>query len=166
LEVYTLDQQILSKSLKYALEAAHTEEGWILPVRDALKEVDTEMARWKPAPEVASIWEIVAHAAPYTEGRACDFTGEPYPEDPDWPTVTDTSEAAWNELKTRYDSAIVKLHSAIAAGTDEQLAKTAPGKESPPAMRVLDIAIHDAYHAGQIVKLTQLYQASHVPVNA
>jgi hypothetical protein len=159
-----MDQQILSASLKYALELAHTEEGWIHPLRDDLKDVDAEMARWKPAPEIASIWEITAHAVPYAEGRACDFTGEPFPSDPDWSEVADTSDAAWENLKTRADNAITNLHEVVASQSEEELAKPRPDGEVPRAFRLLDIAIHDAYHAGQIVKLKQMYEASRVKV--
>lgn len=153
-----MSQQDLSDCLKYALRISHTEEGWISPFRDVVRDTDFEAAKWKPAPEVASIWEIVAHAVPYTESRLCDLTGDPYPDEQDWPGVTDATPEAWEALQSRVDSVVTKLETAVEALTGDELA--APVRQKTPrAERLMDIAIHDAYHAGQIVKLQQLYAA-------
>ena len=151
-----MDQEILSNSLKYAIRISHTEEGWIPPLLDAVKDVDFETARWKPGPDVASIWEITAHAIPYTESRVCDLTGEPYPNEVDWPAVDSESEPAWSALKARVESVVSRLQAAVEAQSPEGLAAVAPGRESLRSDRLIDIVVHDAYHAGQIVKLTQI----------
>ena len=159
-------QQILSDAVRYSAKIAQVEDGWIQPLGEVVKGVRYEAAKWKAAPDVPSIWEIVAHAIPYTESRVADYTGEPRPNEEDWPQVTDTSEQAWKALQARVATAIDRLQSAVEAATDEQLAATLPGRDHPTAIRLVDIAIHDAYHAGQIVKLTQLYAATREPALA
>lgn len=154
-----MSEHTLADLIRYTADMAHTEEGWIQPLRDAVKDVDAECAAWKPATDVASIWGILAHAAPYLESRVCDFTGEPYPNEPDWPTVGDTSPEAWAAIQSRIRAAIQRIQDVLANASDSQLAEIPAGKESSKASRLLDIFIHDAYHAGQIVKLTQLYRA-------
>lgn len=143
-----MDHQILTDSLKYGFRISHTEEGWILPLLDAMNEVDSETAKWKPAPDVASIWEIVAHAIPYTQSRLCDFTGEAKPDEEDWPEISDTSPEAWAALQGRVRS-VVGQFQAIMDGAD--------GNKIASPERLMDIIVHDAFHAGQIVKLRQVY---------
>ena len=154
-----MDHNTLANSLKYAVRISHTEEGWISPLLDAIKDVDYDTARWKPAPEVASIWEIIAHAIPYTQSRICDFTGEARTTEEDWPIVEIDSEDAWIAMKGRATATITRLQEVVEALTPEDLAASIPGKNLIRSYRLMDIAIHDAYHAGQIVKLTQIREA-------
>lgn len=143
--------------IRYGSRMAHTEEGWIQPLADAVRKVDHACATWRPAKGVASIWEILAHAIPYTESTLASLTGSPVEESPDWPKVTDTSEPAWEAMKSRAISACERLEETIAHISDEDLLSPPDGKKTPRARRVMEIAIHDAYHAGQIVKLTQAF---------
>lgn len=156
----------MKDALLYAAEMAHTEDGWIQPLLDAVGSTDVREAAWKPAPEVASIWEIVAHATPYIESRVCDFTGAPYPNEEDWPGVTDTSTAAWSAAQDRLRSAVEGLQSALRSATEESLASSPREGAESRARRLLDIIVHDAYHAGQIVKLQQAYRAAAQVVSA
>ena len=155
-----MDQNTLEGVAKYTLRIAHTEEGWILPLRDAVKDVPYETAKWKPASEVASIWEIVAHAIPYTESRLRDFTGESGKAEQDWPKVEGGTAEEWKALQQRVVEVTTRLQSTLEGADEDALFGKAPGKESPRIFRLMDIAIHDAYHAGQIVKLTQLHSAT------
>lgn len=143
--------------IRYGSQMAHTEEGWILPLADAVRKVDHSCATWRPAKGVASIWEILAHAVPYTEALDASLTGAPIVEAPDWPKVTDASEAAWEAMKARAISACERLEATLAQISDEDLLSPPPGKKTARARRVMEIAIHDAYHAGQIVKLAQAF---------
>jgi hypothetical protein len=126
---------------------------------DAVKDVDYETAKWKPAADVASVWEIAAHALPYTHSRLCDLTGEPYQREEDWPVVDLESETAWFTLRDRVVSVGTRLQETVDALTPEELAASVPGKKAIRSDRLMDIAVHDAYHAGIFVKLTQLKHA-------
>ena len=52
------------QSAQYLVRAAHTEENWITPLRDAVESTSAEVAVWKPSEGVSSIAEIVAHSSP------------------------------------------------------------------------------------------------------
>lgn len=155
-----MNDQVVADALKYTSRLAHTEEGWIEPLYDAIKGVDPDEARWKPAPDVPSIWELLAHAIPYTDGLLCDLTGLSKPDEDDWPAVVDTTDEVWYEFQSKALSAVRGLQEAIDRLTPGELASPPPGKKRPRASRIADIAIHDAYHAGQIIKLQQTYRAA------
>jgi uncharacterized damage-inducible protein DinB len=154
-----MDQNPVLDAFKYSFRIAHTEEGWISPLLDVVKATDYDTARWKPAPDVASIWEIVAHTIPYTGGRLCDFTGESPANEEDWPKV-DGTQASWEALQTRAISVIERLQATVDAASEIDLSTPKAGKQSPKAERLADIIVHDAYHAGQIVKLQQIRAAT------
>lgn len=151
--------QAIADIMRYADKIAHTEDGWIQPLVEVVQDVDAETARWKPSPDVASIWEILEHAMPYLEGRICDFTGDPYPDVPDWPEVSDTAPEAWSAMQARVESASKRMAEQLAKTNDDHLATPVPNRDQPRVVRLMDIFIHDAYHAGQILKLTQIYRA-------
>jgi uncharacterized damage-inducible protein DinB len=154
-----LDQQVFVDALKYGVRISHTEEGWISPLGDVVKDVDFEAAKWKPGPHVASIWEILAHAIPYTESRTCDFTGAPYGNEDDWPEIADQTESAWRAMQARAEKAANDLQAAVDAADADAIGGLIGKSQSPRAGRLMDIIVHDAYHAGQIVKLQQAYAA-------
>ena len=152
-----MDHPLLLDSLKYVFRISHTEEGWISPFLDSVNEVDYEAARWKPSHDVSSIWEIVAHALPYTQGRLAGFTGETFPEEEDWPTIEDQSPSAWAAMQDRVRTVVGQLQSVVDALSEDELLSPRPGKETPRVEGLMDIVVHDAYHAGQIVKLSQVF---------
>lgn len=152
-----MDQQVFTDVLRYGTRISHTEEGWISPLLDAVIGVDFQVAKWKPSPDVASIWEIVAHAIPYTESRASDLDGGDNPNEEDWPVISDTSSEAWNALQERVKAAVDRLQRAVESADAETLGSPRPGKEAARAERLMDIIVHDSYHAGQIIKLQQIH---------
>lgn len=143
-----------TSSAQYIVRASHTEENWITPLRDAVDAVTPEVAAWKPAEGVASIAEIVAHSAPYLRGLVNRLRGEEPPKSEDWPGFT----GDWEQLRSDLKSAIDDLDTEVAKLSDADLERNT-GRGTPAWEGIADIAIHDAYHAGQIVKLQQLYQA-------
>src|SRR5579885_2041080 len=108
-----MEKQPFQTSFDYLFRAVHTEDGWIHPLADAVKDVDAEEARWKPATEVASIWEVVAHATPYLYDVLRALRGEDRVKHDDWHDVIDTSDAAWQALRNELLSGIEELRIAI-----------------------------------------------------
>ena len=149
----------LQTSFIYLSQAAHIEEGWIHPLRDVVADVDAQTAAWKPAPDVASIFDVVAHSAPYIGDVLHAFRGTERVKHEDWHDLSDTSDAAWQALRRELVSGIDQLQETIGKFSEEDLISPPPGKENPRWEFIADISIHDAYHAGQIVKLKQLYAA-------
>ena len=148
----------LTDSIKYAFEVAHTRDGWISTFASAVKGVTFETAAWKPAPRVASIWELTLHASNYVDNLLNDLTGQPRKEHKDWPKPTKKANAEWQRTKKDLLANIAKLHVVIGELSDDELLSPPPGLKAPRVKRILDITIHDAYHAGQVMKLKQLYR--------
>ena len=131
----------------YAFRTSHTEDGWINPFAQAVAEATAEEAAWKPGPDVASISDLSEHAANYLENLASKLRGRPAKDHQEWPTVECTPER-WASLQTRVRQATDEVVSALTGPVNEEQVENA-----------VDIAVHGAYHAGQIVKLRQLYAA-------
>ena len=146
-------------TFEYLHRSVHTEDGWIHPLRDAVAGVSVEEALFKPAAEVASIWEIVAHAAPYIYDVVRALRSDERQAHEDWLSVPDPSAAAWNRVRDELLAGIDALGAEIAKLADSDFLVAPAGRETPRWEVLVDLAVHDAYHAGQIVKLKQIYAA-------
>lgn len=155
-----MDNRTLGEAARYASRIAHVEDGWISPLLEAIGDTDAPAARWKPSPEVASIWEILAHAMPYAARLLARASGEPVVKADDWPAVMDQSDEAWESFKAEAEGVVSRLQQKLDTLTDDQLAAPPAGLETPLAFIAIDISIHDSYHAGQIQKLLQAYRAT------
>lgn len=131
-------------------------------VRDALRGVDHRLAQWRPGVGRHSIWELTLHLAalrhrvrrrirPVGVGRfPRRMTASWWPA---LPPVLD--ESAWTQdvaILEAEQSAFVDL---IAELTPAELAATLPSRRTA-ADQLLGAALHDSYHAGQIVMLRRL----------
>ena len=154
-----MEKQPLQKTFGYLHQAVHTEDGWIHPLRDAVKDVSAEEAAWKPGADVASIWEVTAHATPYLYDVLRALRSEDRVSHEDWHVIGDTSEKAWFALRDELLSGIDQLGAEIEKLSEADLLVAPQGRERPRWELLTDISVHDAYHAGQIIKLRQLYQA-------
>lgn len=123
-------------------------------LRGALRGVTAEQAVWRPASGRHNIQEIVIHAAYWKfavrrrllKNRALSF-GE---RGTNWFPRPIASEAVWKEDIARLDREHAALLETIASLNDATLADT-------KSIRMIrGIAIHDAYHAGQIKLLVKL----------
>ena len=152
------------QTFDYLHRAVHTEDGWIHPLKDAVQDVTAAEAAWKPGAYVASIWEVVAHTTPYVYDVLRALRGEERQPHEDWHEIADTSEKAWAELKGQLLAGIEALGAEIGKLSEADFAVAPPNRESPRWEILVDVAVHDSYHAGQIVKLRQLYTAKHAAV--
>lgn len=131
-------------------------------VRDALRGVDWELARWRPAPGRHSIWELTLHLAALRHRvrrriRANGVGRFPRKMAASWwpalPPLLD--EGAWASdvavLETEH-AAFIDL---ITGLTPKELAATLPSRRTA-GEQLLGAALHDTYHAGQIVMLRRL----------
>ncbi len=159
-----MSNQPLQTTFEHIHRAVHTEDGWIHPLSDAIKEVGVEEARWKPAQDVASIWDVTAHTTPYLYDVVRALRGEDKQEHEDWHSITDDSEAAWVRLRNELLSVIELLGEEIAKIKEADFLVPPHGRKTPRWEMIADIAVHDAYHAGQIMKLRQLYLVNQASV--
>jgi uncharacterized damage-inducible protein DinB len=124
-----------------------------------LQGVTADQAAAKPGGRVHSIWEIVLHMTAWTNEVAARLAGSE-PGDPaegDWPEVGESGEARWR-------AATAALHAAqdALAGTAQRVADDRwhrrVGESRDPALgtgtthleTLEGLALHHAYHAGQI----------------
>src|SRR5436305_2625866 len=104
-----MENQPLQITFGYLYKAVHTEDGWIHPLKDAVKDITADEAAWKPAPDVASIWEVAAHTTPYLYDVLRALRSEERVQHEDWHVISDVSESAWIRLRTELLSGIDQL---------------------------------------------------------
>lgn len=131
----------------------------------ALRGVTAEAAAWQPAPGRQSIWSLTLHIAYWkyaVRKRLSPEQSERFPRHPaNFPEVPrDPTETAW-----RADVALLREeHERLARVVDafplERLARKAGArKRYTHADLIAGIAMHDAYHTGQIQLLKRLQES-------
>jgi hypothetical protein len=131
----------------------------------ALRAVSARMAAWRPAPGRPGIWALTLHVAYWkyavrrrlSPAGAERFRRHPanFPAVPEHPT-----EAAWRAdvlLLREEHEGLVRTIDALPAGRFGRRAGTR--KLYTHADLIAGIAMHDAYHAGQIQLLKRLWDA-------
>lgn len=150
----------LQESYDYLFRLVHTSEDWIAPLLKAVETTPFEVACFSPGKGVASIWEIVAHVSGWMEDLLHDLTGSPDAGAVDWPPILSQTPYAWTAQKQHLKSLVLRLQDVLAHASEDDLMTPAPGSNTVCHRRLTSIMVHNAYHAGQIIKLKQLFQAS------
>lgn len=131
-------------------------------VLGCLRGVGVDQAVWKPAPDRASVWELVLHIAywKYAVRRKLE-NGEKggFPRKPsNFPALPDPpDETAWKRdralLRDEHTRLVGAIRSFDAKRLEEQTGKYRF------ADLIFGIAMHDAHHVGQIQLIKRLYHA-------
>lgn len=127
-------------------------------ILELLADIKPATAAGRPIPNAHSIWEILLHIAAWDDGvcRYIGGTAVELTDEQNFPTVTDTSEAAWGqaiELSKKTHNELIK---AVAAFPDSRLTDPVPGKNQKYYnfyYLFSGIVQHEIYHAGQIALL-------------
>lgn len=140
-----------------ALDEVYRGPAWHGPaVLEALDGVNADVAARNTLGTRNSIWDLVLHLA---HGRhllieRVNNRLEDFPRDirePWWPVAEpDRSEHAWRRDLALLDDYHRKLVDATRAASDDALARVPAPGDQPIGQQLLGMAIHDAYHAGQI----------------
>lgn len=154
-----IDSQHIQQDWIHFFDAVHTEDGWISPLLKAVSGVSAEAAAWKPAPSVASIWEVVLHASGWMEDLLADLNGGPNVDVTDWPSIDRADDGAWQGSVRRLRDLVAQLGRQVKGLSVEELYDAPERMGKRRSERLTNIFVHNAYHAGQIVKLRQLYAA-------
>lgn len=139
-----------------ACQRVSDKTAWINSVRDTLDGMGPEEAAWKPALDERSAWEIVAHMTSWTDWAANFLRGKD--TDPvDWPAVNASDPSAWGTDRAELDRALTDFEDAISRLRPEDLARPLTPDATPTTAisGFLSILVHNAYHAGQLVKLRE-----------
>lgn len=127
-------------------------------VLEILAGVDAATAAAHPIKNAHSIWELVLHIATWDEvtiTRACGKAFMPTDEQ-NFPSVKDSSDAAWKKTVDHLKKTHSKLIETVAAFPDSRLQDQVPGKTGDYYnfyYLFSGIVQHELYHAGQIVLL-------------
>lgn len=154
-----LDSKYIHQDWVHFFEAVHTDDGWITPLLSSVSGISADVARWKPAPQIASIWEIVAHATGWIEDLLADLTGATSIDVTDWPGIDQESESSWQATVARLQEQVSLLGRQVSGLTVEELYEAPIRIRKRRSERLTNIFIHNAYHTGQIIKMRQLYAA-------
>ncbi|MFP7200971.1 DinB family protein [Lysinibacillus halotolerans] len=140
-------------------------EDWFPPLEKVLENITFEQAKWKTSNgEMNSIWEIVCHLLFYEKRFLMRFLGETANEpkaennDSTFRLPTETLEN-WEKTKQEYFYVHRELEKLLATSELEDLYRQVPGEEHSLVIELKSLAMHNAYHIGQIVFLSKMQAA-------
>lgn len=131
----------------------------------ALRNVSAEAARWRPGPGRHTIWELALHNAYWNYAvrrRLLASRGPRFPRRPaNWPAMPAvTSESAWAEDRALVAEQQRQLVDTIRNFPGGKLGRAiGSGKRWTWGDMLIGVAMHDAYHAGQIQLMKRLWRA-------
>ncbi|MFJ8517086.1 DinB family protein [Lysinibacillus xylanilyticus] len=137
------------------------EEDWFPPLEKVLVDITFEQAIWKPVEGgMNSIWELLCHLLFYKKRLLMRFLGdtanEPHAENNEstFRLQTETFQN-WEETKQEYFYVHRELEKILAISEQEDLYRQILGERSL-VLEMKSLAMHDAYHIGQIVLLSKM----------
>lgn len=125
---------------------------------EILDGVKAAQAAARPIQGAHSIWELVLHIAAWDDAVLRRFAGVgvELSDAENFPTITDTSEAAWLTALAQVRRAHHDLIAAVNELQDSRLYEMVPGKEGAHQTfyyMLHGVVQHELYHAGQIALL-------------
>lgn len=139
-------------------------EDWFPPLEKVLEGITFEQVIWKPVDgEMNSIWELVCHLLFYEKRLLMRFLGEtanePQAEDnEDTFRLPSETFQNWKKTKQEYFYVHRELEKILAKSEHEDLYRQIPGERSL-VLELRSLALHNAYHIGQIVFLCKMQGA-------
>jgi uncharacterized damage-inducible protein DinB len=124
--------------------------------------VEVALARWRPGRGRHTIWELALHIAYWNYAVRRRLLGTPIPRfarsPANWPaTPRPADQAAWDADRALLASEHRLLIETVRNFSPTRLNRRAgTGKRWTYGDLILGIAVHDAYHAGQIQLLKRL----------
>ena len=127
-------------------------------VLELLAGVNAATAAAHPIKNAHSIWELLLHIAAWDEDvvRRIGGTVVEVTDEQNFPTIKDTSEAAWTQAIETTKKIHNELIKAVASFPDSRLTEQVPGKTQKYYnfyYLFTGIVQHELYHAGQIALL-------------
>lgn len=140
-------------AVQYHLEYTFEKEAWQPSLAMAIEGLTAAQAAWRPGPERHSIWQIVRHVTRWKRAVFDDWNGrKPNYEEVergDWQDVSG-DEAAWQADVRALRDISERFISWLQAKGDADLVRPLEGDDLALGLRLLRMATHDTYHAGQI----------------
>jgi hypothetical protein len=159
--------------LLHHLDHTFLKEAWQPSLALALEGVGREEARWKPGPGRHSIWQIVRHVMLWKRATLDAWSGArplyvagqggtahaAELEGADWAEADGDGEAWQADVRLLHEVSD-EIRRRVEALSPAAVLDPFPGEEMPAVLRLLRMATHDIYHAGQIRYLRALYGES------
>jgi len=135
---------------------------------ELLNDVDATSAIAKPIPNAHSIWEILLHIAAWDGAVVRRIAGQTVnlSDEENFPTIKDSSPAAWKKAIDSVKKTHGELVKAVAAFPDARLGERVPGKSQAYYdyyYMFSGIVQHELYHGGQIAMLKKFAGAKSKP---
>ncbi len=132
-------------------------------VLELLAGVNAATAAARPIKNAHSIWELLLHIAAWDNDvvRRIGGTTVNVTDEQNFPTIKDTSEAAWTQAIESTKKTHNELIKAVASFPDSRLTEQVPGKSEKYYnfyYLFTGIVQHELYHAGQIALLKKAAQ--------
>ncbi|MFS0785129.1 DinB family protein [Shouchella sp. 1P09AA] len=130
------------------LGVIHDQQGWFVPLNDAVKDVTPDEAAWTSSDQSNNIWGIVEHLIFYNERYLDRFKGVSVHREP-VDSIADTfninNQRLWPEAQAYLNELMLKWRDAVTEAKQEDFTE---------AMTDLThLTLHNAYHVGQIVSI-------------
>ena len=128
-------------------------------VEEVIRDVTAEQAAARPALGDHSIWQHVLHMIFWKDRVSAAARGAPIPTsskvppEENWPTVSDSSQEAWQKTLMELRASEARLQSALDGFSDERLLETVKGRDYSFYVAVHGVPDHDIYHSAQIALL-------------
>lgn len=128
-------------------------------VEEVISDVTAEQAAAPPALGEHSIWHHVLHMIFWKDSVTAAVRGAPIPASRDlppeenWPTVSDSSQSAWQKTLSELRASEERLQSALGDFSDERLFETVKGRDYDFSLAIHGVSDHDLYHSAQIALL-------------
>lgn len=152
--------------IRNQFQRAFDGEAWHGPsVLSLLDGVTAEQAAAHPVPGAHSIWELTLHIAAWEDACRRRLEGDPaqLADEENFPPITDTSQGAWENAKTKLIDVHRRLLDAIAATDDSRLDQpiidSAETTFSTAYVTLHGGVQHSLYHAGQIAILKKAIES-------
>lgn len=138
------------------LHRAFEGDAWHGPsVMSILDGLTAQQAAAHPLVNAHSIWELVQHIGAWEAAGTRRLAGDPakLSDEEDWPSVSETSEAAWHQTKEKLKIGHNEFRDAIARLDDSKLDGAVVESAATVYGTLHGIIQHTLYHAGQIAML-------------
>ena len=132
--------------------------GWFVAVKNSIDGVSVEQAVWKPNDDVNCIWETLSHLTYYNNAYLQRFKGIDYQYDiatnDESFSTGEYAEADWQAEIDRNSAVMAEWRNVINEADEAKFAEpVSADNQTKWATLILNVAAHNAYHAGQIMLL-------------
>ncbi|HEY3250280.1 MAG TPA: DinB family protein [Ignavibacteria bacterium] len=141
--------------------STHNQVTWFVPINDALSGLTAAQASLQIEGSNHSVWQIVNHIIFWNERWLQRFKGNPPPKmETDNKSTFNISRAEqkeWEQSLKRIDEVMTEWYDALKNKDEHELAKpVVEGEKDPWYSYISTIAMHNAYHIGQIVTIRKI----------